>query len=176
MVPDSTSPHGRRVVLTGGAGFIGSVLAPRLLAAGYRVHVVDRLMFGVHGILPLFIHPRFSFARVDILDRDALARELVGADAVVHLAALVGYPLCKKLPDEAERVNVEGTRNVVELMPRDALLVYASTGSNYGEVTGVCTEETPLNPLSLYGRTKTGAEAICRSRAPAVALRPARLT
>lgn len=160
-----------KIVITGGAGFIGTVLAPRLLAAGHHVHVVDSLMFGGHAILPLFGHREFTFAQVDVTDRAALAPELAGADVVIHLAALVGYPLCKKLPDRATAVNVGGTINVIELMPEDAFLVYASTGSNYGEVEGICTEDTPLNPLSLYGRTKTRAEELCVARHNSVSLR-----
>ncbi len=153
-----------RIVVTGGAGFIGSMLVPRLLQRGWQVHVVDSLMFGGQAMLPYFIHPNFSFAEVDITDRAALAPELKGADAVIHLAALVGYPLCKKMPRRAVEVNVDGTRNVLDLMPADAKLVYGSTGSNYGEVVGICTEDTPLNPLSLYGETKTTAEQMCHER------------
>ncbi len=160
-----------RVVVTGGAGYIGSMLVPRLLAMGWHVHVVDNLMFGGQALLPYFINERFSFAEVDITDRAALAPELAGADAVIHLAALVGYPLCKKMPRRAVEVNVDGTRNVLDLMPADAKLLYGSTGSNYGEVVGICTEDTPLNPLSLYGETKTTAEQMCHDRGNCVSMR-----
>ena len=160
-----------KVLVTGGAGYVGSVLVRQLLDRGHRVHVVDNLMFGGQTLLPLFINPNFSFAKVDICDRESLAAEMDGVEAVVHLAALVGYPLCKKMPNRATEVNVGGTQNVLDTMPKDAKLVYASTGSNYGEVTGVCTEDTPLNPLSLYGRVKTEAEAMCLGRPNAVALR-----
>jgi len=160
-----------KVLVTGGAGYVGSVLVRQLLERGHRVHVVDNLMFGGETMIPLFIHPNFSFANVDICDREALAKEMEGVEAVVHLAALVGYPLCKKLPQRATEVNVGGTINVIETMPKEAHLVYASTGSNYGEVTGVCTEDTPLNPLSLYGRVKTKAEELCVARPNSIALR-----
>ncbi len=160
-----------KVLVTGGAGYVGSVLVRQLLDSGHTVHVVDNLMFGGETMLPLFINPNFSFAKVDICDRDALAVEMEGVDAVVHLAALVGYPLCKKMPARATQVNVGGTQNVLDTMPSDARLIYASTGSNYGEVTGVCTEDTPLNPLSLYGRVKTEAENLCLSRDNSIALR-----
>lgn len=143
----------------------------QLLDSGHKVHVVDNLMFGGETMLPLFINPNFSFAKVDICDKEALAVEMEGVDAVVHLAALVGYPLCKKMPTRATQVNVGGTQNVLDTMPSDARLIYASTGSNYGEVTGVCTENTPLNPLSLYGRVKTQAEELCLSRDNSIALR-----
>jgi nucleoside-diphosphate-sugar epimerase len=128
-------------------------------------------MFGGQALLPHFLNPRFSFSQVDIRDRAALKAELDGAGTVIHLAALVGYPLCKKLPREAVEVNVEGTQNVLDLMPADARLLYGSTGSNYGEVVGICTEDTPLNPLSLYGETKTQAEAMCRQRGNAICMR-----
>ena len=160
-----------KVLVTGGAGYVGSVVVRQLLAGGHQVHVVDNLMFGGETMLPLFINHNFGFSKVDICDRASLQAEMDGVDAVVHLAALVGYPLCKKMPDRAVEVNVNGTRNVIETMPQDARLIYASTGSNYGEVTGVCTEDTPLNPLSLYGRVKTEAEELCMSRSNSIALR-----
>jgi len=160
-----------KILVTGGAGYVGSVLVRQLLARGHRVHVLDNLMFGGNTLLPLFINPNFSFAKVDICDRAAVEAEMDGVDAVVHLAALVGYPLCKKMPNRAVEVNVEGTKNVIASMPSDARLVYASTGSNYGEVEGVCTEDTPLNPLSLYGRVKTEAEELCLARGTSIALR-----
>lgn len=165
------TPDGPRVVVTGGAGFVGSVLVRWLLAAGYRVHVVDNLMYGGASLLPLFIHPGFTFTELDILDRPALAPILGEADAVIHLAAMVGYPLCKKLPERAVQVNVEGTRNVLSLAAPDVPVLYASTGSNYGEVEGICTEDTPLNPLSLYGETKTEAERMCMARPNTVSFR-----
>ncbi len=160
-----------RIVVTGGAGYVGSVLVPHLLAEGYRVHVVDNLRFGGEALVPNFIHPGFSFTQLDVLEHAALRRELAGADAVVHLAALVGYPACKKWPDEARRTNVDGTRSVLEAAPAEARFLNFSTGSNYGEVVGVCDEDTPLNPLSLYGETKTLAEEACMERPNTVALR-----
>ena len=160
-----------RIVLTGGAGFIGGTIIPMLLEKGHQVVVLDRLMYGAHALIPYFIHPNFSFAEVDVRDRDALAPHLAQADAVIHLAALVGYPLCKKLPQEAVDVNVGGAKNVLDLTPSSARMIYASTGSNYGEVQGICTEDTPLNPLSLYGRTKTEAEMMFLDRENSVSLR-----
>jgi nucleoside-diphosphate-sugar epimerase len=159
------------VVVTGGAGFYGSVLVRQLLRAGYRVHVVDNLMYGPHALMELFIDPLFSFTRGDVRDAGLMQRELDGAWAVVHLAALVGYPLCKKLPEDAVSVNLGGTKNVIAALDVDTKLIYASTGSNYGEVEGICTEETPLNPLSLYGETKTEAEYLSMARTNCVSYR-----
>ena len=88
-----------KYVVTGGAGFIGSMLIPMLLNAGHRVLVLDNLMFGGQSLLPYFIHPHFQFFHVDVCDRCALEPHLQNCDVVIHLAALVGYPLCKKMPD-----------------------------------------------------------------------------
>ena len=160
-----------KVVVTGGAGYVGSVLVPYLLQNGYEVHVVDNLRFGGEAMLPNFIHPRFHFHKLDVLEHAALREVMKGAEVVVHLAALVGYPACKKWPDEAKRVNVEGSRSVLEAAPAEARFINFSTGSNYGEVMGVCDEDTPLNPLSLYGETKTAAERMAMERGNTVALR-----
>ncbi len=160
-----------KIVVTGGAGYVGSVLVPHLLARGHRVTVLDNLRFGGEALLPNFIHPNFTFVEMDILDAPALKREVADAHAVVHLAALVGYPICKKLPEEARRTNLIGTRTVLDALPAETRLIYFSTGSNYGEVVGVCDEDTPLNPLSLYGETKTAAEEMCMERPNSVALR-----
>lgn len=160
-----------KITITGGAGYIGSMLIPMLLEQGHKVHVVDNLFFGGTTLLPYFINPNFSFANVDVRNKSELSKELQDADAIIHLAALVGYPLCKKMPREAKEVNVDGTQNVLDVAPKDVRLIYASTGSNYGEVEGICTESTPLNPLSLYGRTKTEAEAMMLDAENSVSLR-----
>ncbi len=158
-------------MITGGAGYVGSVLTPYLLSRGYRVHVFDNLRFGGESLLGNFIHPNFTFTQGDVTDAAAVRKVVAGADAVVHLAALVGYPVCKKHPDEARRTNVDGTRTVLDALAPETKLLNFSTGSNYGEVVGVCDEDTPLNPLSLYGETKTTAEQLCMERPNTVALR-----
>ena len=159
------------ITITGGAGYIGSMLIPMLLSEGHKVHVIDNLFFGGQTLLPYFINSNFSFVEADVRDRATLKKELQSADVVIHLAALVGYPLCKKLPREATEVNVDGARNVLDLARKGARLIYASTGSNYGEVEGICTEQTALNPLSLYGRTKTEAEMMFLDSTNSVSLR-----
>lgn len=159
------------IVVTGGAGYVGSVLVPHLLSCGYRVKVLDNLRFGGEAMIANFIDPNFSFVEMDILDAARLKAEVADAYAVVHLAALVGYPLCKKLPDEARRTNLGGTQALLDALRPETRLINFSTGSNYGEVIGVCDEETPLNPLSLYGETKTASEEMCMARPNTVALR-----
>jgi nucleoside-diphosphate-sugar epimerase len=147
-----------RVLITGGAGYIGAVLFPMLLEKGHEVRIVDSLMYGGTSLLPHFHNPNFDFLRGDIRDQDTMDKAVDGCDIVIHLAAIVGFPACRKHPDLAQTVNVDGTR-AVSRAAKDRLVLFGSTGSNYGAlVDQICTEETPLNPLSLYGKTKTAAE------------------
>ena len=146
------------ILVTGGSGYIGSCLVPILLDRGDYVTVLDKLMFGAFGMMPNFAHPNFSFVRGDITDEEIMKKCLDGTDLIIHLAAYVGYPICKKFPKEAYATNLEGSL-VIDKLRGDIPLLFGSTGSNYGVVTDViCTEETPLNPITLYGETKTKAE------------------
>ncbi len=148
-----------KLLVTGGAGYVGTVLIPRLLSAGHHVRVLDCLMYGGQALLPFFSDPRFEFIKGNILDENAVRQAVKGVDAIIHLAAIVGYPACKKNEQLAHDVNYIGTKIVEKNRDRSQVLVYASTGSNYGAVVGqMCTEETPLNPLTIYGTTKTQAE------------------
>lgn len=160
-----------RVLVTGGAGYIGSVLVPRLLELGHTVTALDNLRYGGHGLLPCFRDPAFRFVQGDVRDGPTVRRELAQHDAVIHLAAIVGVPACRKYPAEAESVNVEGTRVVVEALGRDQALVFASTGSFYGDCGAECSEDSPLNPGSLYSDTKMRAERLALDAGNAVSLR-----
>lgn len=147
-----------KILVTGGAGYVGTSLIPQLLEKGYQVTIFDNLMFGADPILPFFRNPLFDFVKGDIRDLNRLKDATRDADVIIHLAAIVGYPACRKDPELATSVNVNGTRNVIEATSNEQLIIFGSTGSNYGAVEDICTEETPLNPLSLYGQTKTLAE------------------
>jgi nucleoside-diphosphate-sugar epimerase len=148
-----------KVLVTGRAGYIGCVLVPLLLARGYQVRVVDNLMCGGAGLLSNFRNPRFEFLVGDIRDERQMAEAMKGSNVIIHLAAIVGFPACRKYPDLAQTVNVDGTKVVAKAAGRQRCVLFASTGSNYGAlVNELCTEETPLKPLSLYGKTKTAAE------------------
>lgn len=150
----------KKVLVTGGAGYVGCGLVLELLQKGYPVRVVDSLMFGGRGLLPCFAYKNFEFQKADLRDRKVVEKALEGQDAVIHLAALVGYPACKREPKLAEETNVGITEHIVDLA-RGRELFYASTGSNYGAILGdLCTERTQLNPLTAYGVTKTKAEKI----------------
>ena len=161
-----------KILVTGGAGYIGSVLVPLLLDKGHQVRVLDNLMQGGSALLPLFRNPRFDFMNGDIREAKTVRDAMQGCDTVVHLAAIVGFPACRKYPELAQTVNVDGTRNIAKEAGKDRLVLFGSTGSNYGALTDeVCTEETPLRPLSLYGKTKTSAELLLLENCKAVAYR-----
>jgi len=149
-----------KVLVTGGAGYIGSILCPRLLAAGHEVTICDSFMWGVKPILHFANHPRLRIVGEDVRNKDVLQRAVPEHDAVIHLAAIVGYPACAADEPLAVSTNYEATVELCRHVSQDQVLLFASTGSTYGQVEGVATEETPINPLTLYGRTKRDSEKV----------------
>lgn len=150
-----------RVLITGGAGYLGSVLCEHLLAAGYQVTVVDNLMYQQHSLLSLCAHPHFQFVFGDVRD-EALMRGLIKeADVLLPLAAIVGAPACDRDPWLARSVNLEAIQLIKRLRGSQQLIIFPTTNSGYGTHSGdvFCTEDTPLHPISLYGQTKVQAEA-----------------
>ena len=140
-----------KVLVTGGAGYVGTTLIPLLLDRGYEVTVLDSLMYGGAALVPFFRRPNFRFIRGDVRDRAALESAVDGKDVVVHLAAIVGYPACLKEPRLATEVNLEATQTLGDVVRDDQVVLFASTGSNYGALGDeICTEEAPLNPLRDY--------------------------
>jgi len=160
-----------KILVTGGAGYVGTSLIPQLLEKGYKVSVLDNLMYGGDQLLPFFKNPNFEFQKGDIRNLEDVKRAVKGVDVIIHLAAIVGYPACRKDPIMAEEVNVGGAKNVISTTSNNQLILYASTGSNYGSVKEICTEETPLNPLSLYGQTKSLAEKMLLEERSTIAYR-----
>lgn len=160
-----------RVLVTGGAGYVGSVLVPMLLAEGHQVVVLDNLRYGGHGLLHCLTEPNVRLVEGDIRDSAALTPLVQESEVIVHLAAIVGYPTCLKHPEVARSTNVDGTKALVSALRPDQFVVYGSTGSNYGKLQGTCSEESPLNPISLYAQTKAEAEDIVMSTGQATALR-----
>jgi nucleoside-diphosphate-sugar epimerase len=156
----------QHVVVTGGAGYIGSLLVGELLRSGYQVTVLDKLLFGGDSLMGYLANPNFKFVKADIWEPRTLREVLKtgpNPDAVVHLAAIVGFPACQAVgPAVARRYNVEATQNVFEQSEELGVkrFIFSSTYSNYGQSPeGVLvTEESPLHPQSLYAETKIAAE------------------
>ena len=161
----------KRVLITGGAGYIGTVLTELLLSKGYKVTVYDRLMYDGAILIPFFSNSNFKFVKGDILDTDSLGKVMKENDVIIHLAAIVGYFACDRNKDLTGRVNVDGTKAVLDLMGKNQYLLFGSTGSNYGKVDGICSEDTPLNPSTLYGVTKTESERMIMDRENSTAFR-----
>ena len=177
----------RHVLVTGGAGYVGSLLCGRLLESGHRVTVVDKLLFGGESLLGYFHHPRFRFTPGDVAEPGVLGAEAGGlrvgrlpparVDAVVHLAAIVGFPACQAVgPEVAYRYNTEATKLVFAAAEAAGVerFVFASTYSNYGiSADGApVTEESPLHPQSLYAETKIAAERHLLDRAASSPVAP----
>jgi nucleoside-diphosphate-sugar epimerase len=153
-----------RVLVTGGAGYVGSTLVPVLLQEGHQVRVLDRLDSGGHGLLGCVGRSGFSFIHGDMGDETVLMPALGGVEAVIHLAAIVGYPACQQHAAEAVATNVNATKLLLDLRHTSQRLLLASTGSVYGAIAGgICTETTPCSPITLYGVTKAEAENLTRA-------------
>ena len=161
------------ILVTGGAGYLGSVLVPELLKLGHKVTVLDNFMFGPNSLLDCCPYDTFEVIRGDARDR-TLIEELVGdKDVIVPLAALVGAPLCDRDKIGTDTTNRGAIKTLAEVLSKQQRIIIPTTNSGYGiGQKGIyCTEETPLNPISFYGRTKVEAEKIVLERGNGISLR-----
>ncbi len=152
-----------KVLVTGGAGYIGSVLVRLLLEKGYNVRVFDNLSFGGESIVDLLNHDRFEFFKGDMRNEDDLKKAVDGIDYIAHLAAIVGDPACRKFPEDAKAINLEGSKSLYSIANKAEVkkFVFASTCSNYGKMDdpeAYVNEDSKLAPVSLYAETKVAVE------------------
>jgi nucleoside-diphosphate-sugar epimerase len=164
---------GKTVLVTGGAGYLGSILVPELLAAGHEVTVIDNFMYRQNSLSQLCADPRFQIVNGDSRSEQLMKPLIAKADVVIPLAALVGAPLCDRDPIAATSTNRDAIDMLCKLASPAQQIVVPITNSGYGigEVGKFCTEESPLRPVSLYGRNKVEAEQIVLERQNSISLR-----
>jgi nucleoside-diphosphate-sugar epimerase len=162
-----------KILVTGGAGYIGSILCEAMLQAGHQVTVLESFMFRQVTLAQLCINPNFNIVRGDARDERVLAGLVAKHDVAIPLAAIVGAPMCNADETGAVSTNLGAVTSLVKLMGKEQKILIPTTNSGYGigEKGKECTEESPLKPLSLYGRTKVEAEAAVLSRGNGISLR-----
>ncbi|MCB0310073.1 MAG: SDR family oxidoreductase, partial [Bdellovibrionales bacterium] len=134
-------------------------LIPLLLKRQYKVTLLDNFTWGIKPVLHFITDNDLEIVSGDVRDENLIAKLIKEQDMVIHLAAIVGYPACAADRDRAYTTNVEGTRNITKCLD-GRKMIFASTGSTYGKVDGICDEDTPIDPLTLYGSTKWEAERL----------------
>ncbi len=158
-----------RILVTGGAGYKGVVLVKRLLEKGHKVTIFDNFMYGFESVLHLVSNPNLTIAQLDI--RNLKESVLKDFDVIYHLAGISGMPACAANPHSAQVINVDATRSLVSYLSKSQMLIYASTTSFYGATGSECDENVPVQPVSLYGKTKYEAEKICMEHENSISFR-----
>ncbi len=149
-----------KILVTGAAGYIGSVLTPILLNAGHDVVALDNFMYNQTSLLDVCWNPKLTIVRGDVRDMKLMAKLMKDADAIIPLACLTGAPLCAKEPQAAQAILLDAILDMIKIKSKSQMVIFPTTNSGYGigEKGKHCTEETPLRPISLYGRLKSDAE------------------
>ena len=158
-----------KILITGGAGYKGIILTQKLLKKGYHVTILDNFMYGYDSILHLVAEPNLDIIKLDI--RNIAKKDVKDYDVIYHLAGISGMPACAANPHSAEVINVDSTRKLVEFVHKDQIIINASTTSFYGSSGTECDETIPVQPVSLYGKTKYEAEKIVQQRENSISLR-----
>lgn len=148
------------ILITGGAGYIGSVLTPELLRLGHRVTVIDNFLYKQSSLLDCCMNKNFTIVNGDARDEELIKKHIKGKDYIFPLAALVGFPLCDKDKTAAVTTNLDAVKLIIKLRSPEQRIIFPCTNSGYGLGQGqsFCTEDSPIDPISLYGKTKMAAE------------------
>ena len=161
-----------KIFITGGAGYLGSVIVGKMLNAGHEVVVLDKLLFNQTSLLSYTSNPKFKFIYGDVRNVELLQILCKEADVIIPLAAIVGFPACASDPKLAKEINFDQIFNIVKFAKNKKIL-YPNTNSGYGLGTGQkeCTEESPIAPISVYGQTKCDSENFLRANTSAITFR-----
>ncbi len=145
-----------KILVTGGAGYIGSILVPELLKRNYEVTVIDNFLFGQQSLLECCINKNLKILRDDVRNQNLLQDEISKSDCIIPLACLTGAPLCSKDPVGAQQINFDQIKFIADRKSKDQMLIFPCTNSGYGvgEEGVFCDENTPMRPVSLYGKLK----------------------
>lgn len=160
-----------KILITGGAGYLGSTLTELLLDKGYVVTVYDNLLYNQMSLLHLFKRKNFQFINADVRDSQQLASLVPKFDVIIPLAAIVGMPACKANPELAIDVNFNQIQNIIKCLGKSQKIILPNTNSQYGSSDNIITEESPFNPLSLYAKTKCDAENTMLATGSGISLR-----
>lgn len=162
----------KKIAISGCGGYIGSYAIRYFINKGYQVRGMDNFFKGhCDSLFNVIDNPNFEFFRGDVTNLNDCKRLVKDADYIIHLASLVGFPICSSYPDLAYSVNVNGTKNILEARYASQKLFFASTGSVYGKLEEVCTEDSPCNTNTVYGKTKLEAENLITSQPNTVSFR-----
>ena len=162
-----------KILVTGGAGYIGSILVPELLKKEHKVIVIDNFMYNQTSLLNCCYNKNLTIVRGDARSKNIIAKYLRNVDAIFPLACMTGAPLCEKDTIAAKTVNFEAIKMILELRSKEQVIIFPTTNSGYGiGQKGIyCTEKTPLNPISLYGHLKVETEKMLLDAGNCITLR-----
>lgn len=163
----------RTILVTGAAGYLGSIAVPELLKLGHRVTAVDNFMYGQSSLLDVCHDPNLEIVRGDVRNKEMMTKLLAKADVIIPLACLVGAPICEQKPIEARTINLDAIKMLLDASRKDQRFIVPVTNSGYGiGQEGIyCTEKTPLNPISVYGKLKAELEQHLMASGHAISLR-----
>lgn len=161
------------ILITGGAGYLGSVISKKMLEEGHNVTVLDNLVFKQLSPLQLISNEKYNFIYGDVRNKELLAKLVANNDVIIPLAAIVGFPACKAEPELAWEINYQQIKNILDIIDDHHIILYPNTNSGYGIGEGQteCTEESPLNPISVYGESKVAAEKLLLECSQAICFR-----